>query len=58
MSASKYLPPFTPEERRAVTGDRRIRGDRAHVAPAVPAAEAVEPEVTYADFLGGEAIAD
>ncbi|ROP74977.1 hypothetical protein [Curtobacterium sp. PhB115] len=48
MSASKYLPPFTAEERVAITGD--------HVphTTADPGAVIGETEVTYADFLVDE----
>ncbi|MDP4334018.1 hypothetical protein Q7F20_11625 [Curtobacterium sp. A7_M15] len=49
MSASKYLPPFTTEERVTIAGDRSVRGGA--VEPGVAVAE---PEVTYADFLGDE----
>jgi hypothetical protein len=44
MGASKYLPPFTTEERGTVAEDRAER----------ETSEAPEPEVTYADFLGDE----
>ncbi|MFZ6992937.1 hypothetical protein ACO0E1_13685 [Curtobacterium sp. RRHDQ66] len=47
MSASNYLPPFTTEERVAMSGDRPPR------KPVDPAA-ATDPEATYADFLGDE----
>lgn len=47
MSASKYLPPFTAEERVTVAGDRSAR------VPVDPGALS-ESEVTYADFLGDE----
>ncbi len=45
MNASKYLPPFTPEERGAVPSSR------PHRTAAEPDLTA-EGEVTYADFLG------
>ncbi|WP_193750392.1 hypothetical protein [Curtobacterium luteum] len=48
MSASKYLPPFTPEERGTAAGSRGRR------ASADPADVAVDGEVTYADFLGDQ----
>lgn len=48
MSASNYLPPFTTEERVAMSGDQSLR------KPVDPAAAVTEPEVTYADFLGDE----
>ncbi|WP_439693495.1 hypothetical protein ACRQ4B_04470 [Curtobacterium sp. SP.BCo] len=48
MSASKYLPPFTTEERVTIAGDRSER------TPADPATSVTESEVTYADFLGDE----
>ena len=47
MSASKYLPPFTAEERVTAAGDRSAR------TPVDPGALS-ESEVTYADFLGDE----
>ncbi|MFJ3385553.1 MULTISPECIES: hypothetical protein [unclassified Curtobacterium] len=48
MSASNYLPPFTPEERVAISGDQ---APRKSVDPGVVVSD---PEVTYADFLGDE----
>lgn len=48
MSASKYLPPFTAEERGTIAGGRDVR------TPVDPAAGLSESEVTYADFLGDE----
>jgi len=48
MSVSKYLPPFTAEERVSVSGDRPVW------APIAPASGVAEPEATYADFLGDE----
>ncbi len=46
MSASNYLPPFTTEERVAMSGDQSLRK---------PVDLAVtDPEATYADFLGDE----
>lgn len=48
MSVSKYLPPFTAEERVTISGDRPAR------TPTASAAGTAEPEVTYADFLGDE----
>lgn len=47
MSASKYLPPFTAEERVTAAGDRSAR-------TAVDPGALSESEVTYADFLGDE----
>ena len=49
MSASKYLPPFTTEERTTMAG---ARPERVPVAPTGPVGDA---DVTYADFLGDEA---
>ncbi|GAA3341048.1 hypothetical protein GCM10017714_23410 [Curtobacterium pusillum] len=49
MSASKYLPPFSAEERVTIAGDRSAR---TAVAPGAPLTES--EEVTYADFLGDE----
>lgn len=49
MSASKYLPPFTTEERGVVAGD-----DRSARTSADSSATRTEPEVTYADFLGDQ----
>jgi hypothetical protein len=49
MSASNYLPPFTSDERVAMSGDRA-----AQRKPVDPAAAIADPEVTYADFLGDE----
>jgi hypothetical protein len=49
MSASKYLPPFTTDERSAMSS-------RA-VTPAKlvdPATLIADPDATYADFLGDE----
>lgn len=51
MSASKYLPPFTPEERGSVPGSR---ARRAPVDPVRPVDVAATDEVTYADFLGDQ----
>ncbi|MCC8908616.1 MULTISPECIES: hypothetical protein [unclassified Curtobacterium] len=48
MSASKYLPPFTAEERVTIAGDRSAR------TPVDPGVAVTESEVTYADFLGDE----
>ena len=48
MGASKYLPPFSPEERHSITGDRPAQ------VPGDPASSVTESEVTYADFLGDE----
>jgi hypothetical protein len=48
MSASKYLPPFTAEERVTVGGGRPVR------EPAVAGVVGAETEATYADFLGDE----
>ncbi|WIB77844.1 hypothetical protein DEJ28_01740 [Curtobacterium sp. MCPF17_002] len=48
MSASKYLPPFTTEERGTVAADRSAR------TPVDPGTVLPESEVTYADFLGDE----
>lgn len=48
MSASKYLPPFTTEERGAIPGDRSAR------TSVDPGSALPESEVTYADFLGDE----
>ncbi len=48
MGASKYLPPFTADERAS------LGGARARRTPADPAAAVGEHEVTYADFLGDE----
>ncbi|ROP63916.1 hypothetical protein EDF24_0905 [Curtobacterium sp. PhB130] len=48
MSASNYLPPFTPEERVAISGDQATR------KPIDPGAVITDSEVTYADFLGDE----
>lgn len=45
MSASNYLPPFTPEERVAIAGDQ---------VPGKPVGSGMvitDPDVTYADFL-------
>ncbi|WP_022903656.1 MULTISPECIES: hypothetical protein [unclassified Curtobacterium] len=47
MSTSKYLPPFTPEERGAAPGNR---ARHAVEPPAVVS----DGEITYADFLGDE----
>jgi len=47
MSASKYLPPFSAEERVSMPGDRST------TTPVDPGASP-ESEVTYADFLGDE----
>jgi hypothetical protein len=49
MSASKYLPPFTSDERAAVGG----HPGQSHT-PADPARSVSDPEATYADFLGDE----
>lgn len=51
MSASKYLPPFTPEERGSAAGSRTRT---TPVDTVRPADVAVADEVTYADFLGDE----
>lgn len=48
MSSSKYLPPFTAEERVAINGGRV-----AH-APADGASAVADTEATYADFLADE----
>jgi hypothetical protein len=48
MSASKYLPPFTTEERGAAAAGRTAVA-QADAGVTLPA-----PEVTYADFLGDE----
>ncbi|MGN6408667.1 MAG: hypothetical protein ACTHMH_09985 [Curtobacterium sp.] len=48
MSVSKYLPPFTTEERVTIAGDRPAR------TPVGPGVAMAESEVTYADFLGDE----
>ena len=48
MSASKYLPPFTTEERGTIAADRSVQ------VPVDPREVLPESEVTYADFLGGE----
>ncbi|TDN43880.1 hypothetical protein EDF64_10653 [Curtobacterium flaccumfaciens] len=48
MSASKYLPPFTTEERGTIAADPSVQ------MPVDPGAVLSEPEVTYADFLGDE----
>ncbi|MGN8048326.1 hypothetical protein ACTJKO_01455 [Curtobacterium sp. 22159] len=62
---SKYLPPFTAEERVTAEGDRpeRVPADPSGL-PGEPSGLLVEPsgllveptgsEVTYADFLGDE----
>lgn len=47
MGASKYLPPFTTEERGTIAEDRPEH-------EALRPVDATEPEVTYADFLGDE----
>ncbi|MEK6342315.1 MAG: hypothetical protein V4737_00540 [Curtobacterium sp.] len=46
MSTSKYLPPFSPEERGSAT--------RGQTLPANSADDALDEEVTYADFLGDQ----
>lgn len=48
MSSSKYLPPFTAEERVAIDGDRAAR------SPVDPGTVMTDTEVTYADFLADE----
>lgn len=48
MSSSKYLPPYTAEERVAINGDRAAR------IPVDPGAVVIETEATYADFLADE----
>ncbi|OII07138.1 hypothetical protein BIU96_06175 [Curtobacterium sp. MCBA15_008] len=48
MSASKYLPPFTTEERGTIAADRSVQ------VPVDPREVLPESEVTYADFLGDE----
>lgn len=48
MSASNYLPPFTPEERGSAASPRLQR------VPAHPEGGTADGEVTYADFLGDE----
>lgn len=45
MSSSKYLPPYTAEERVAINGDRAAR---------TPGAVVTDTEATYADFLADE----
>jgi hypothetical protein len=46
MSASKYLPPFSPEERGSTT--------RGQTLPVTPTNDGADEEVTYADFLGDQ----
>ena len=48
MSTSKYLPPFTTEERGTIAADRSVQ------VPVDPREVLPESEVTYADFLGDE----
>lgn len=48
MSASKYLPPFTADERITITGDGSER------TPVGQGDAVTGSEVTYADFLGDE----
>ncbi|MEG8034153.1 non-homologous end-joining DNA ligase [Sphingomonas sp. LR61] len=48
MSSSKYLPPYTAEERVAINGDRAAR------IPVDPGAVVTDTEATYADFLADE----
>jgi hypothetical protein len=48
MSTSKYLPPFTNEERSAVA---RVSGS---TAPSAPVPREIDADATYADFLGDE----
>jgi hypothetical protein len=49
MTSSKYLPPFTTEQRAAVT-----RGNHNHAVHAAAAPRETDTDATYADFLGDE----
>ncbi|WIB26794.1 hypothetical protein [Curtobacterium sp. MCSS17_015] len=63
MDASKYLPPFTQDQRGDALGDRRGEQDggeggavgaRQDDRQMVDAGGVTDPEATYADFLGDQ----